>query len=78
MPATVPVNVTVQLPEARLQLAEEGVTTPVATKLTVPVGVLEAVVVSTTVTVQVEVWPARIELGLQATAVDVLSLGGVP
>ena len=75
VPAATPVNVTVHAPEARVQLA---LTVPTAVfddvKVKVPVGVLEGVVPSLTVAVQVEVPPGRIGLGLQATVVAVVSL----
>jgi len=75
VPAATPVNVTVHIPEDRLQLAP---TVPTAVfddvKVTVPVGVLDGVVASLTVAVQVEVAPGRTEPGLQATLVAVLSL----
>ncbi len=74
VPAFRPVKVTEQLPDTRLQLAT---TVPTAVsdevKLTEPVGVFAGVVASVTVAVQVEVPPGRIVLGLQATAVEVLS-----
>ena len=77
MPAATAVNVTVHEPDVKVQLAP---TVPTAVfedvKLTVPVGVLDAVVVSVTVTVQVEVPPGAIEPGLQETPVVVLSLLG--
>jgi hypothetical protein len=70
------VKVTEQLPLAdKMQLAP---TVPTAildeVKVTVPVGVFAAFVVSVTVAVQEEVAGGRIRLGLQETAVDVLSL----
>jgi hypothetical protein len=75
VPTETPVNVTVHLPEDRVQLA---VTVPIEVleerKPTVPPGIFDAVVVSTTVTVQVEVPVGTIVLGLQAIAMDVLSL----
>jgi hypothetical protein len=43
-------------------------------KLTVPVGMFDATLVSVTVAVQVEVPPTTIDARLQATLVDVLSL----
>ena len=77
VPAATPVNVVVQWPDDRVQLAP---TVPTAVfeevKLTVPVGVLEAVVVSVAVAVQVEVPPGATELGVHETVVDVLSLVG--
>jgi hypothetical protein len=69
------VNATVHLPDDRVQLA---VTVPIEvleeTKLTVPPGIFDAVVVSTTVTVQEEVPVGTMVLGLQTMAMDVLSL----
>ncbi len=75
VPTATPVKATVHLPDDKMQLAPT-VPTVVSddVKLTVPVGVLDAVVVSVTVTVQVEVAPGRIVLGLHATLVDVVSL----
>jgi hypothetical protein len=79
VPTATPVNVTEHLPDDRVQLAP---TVPTAVlddvKLTEPVGVLETVVVSVTVAVQVEEALGRIVPGVQVTAVDVLSLEGVP
>ncbi len=79
VPAATPVKVTVQLPEVKLQLAP---TVPTAVlddvKLTLPVGVFEAVVLSVMVAVQVEVAPTLMVLGAQTTAVDVLSLAVTP
>ena len=72
-----PVNVTEQLPADRVQvlvLNEPPVVPGVRVKVTVPVGVFEAVVVSMTVATQVEVAPRATELGLQAMLVAVLSL----
>lgn len=70
---------TEQLPVAsRLQFVEVNeppVVPGLRLKVTVPDGMLEAVVVSVTVTVQVEVWSALIELGLHTIAVDVVSTG---
>ena len=77
VPIATPVKVVAHFPEDRVQLAP---TVPTAVsedvKLTVPVGVFEAVVVSVTVAVQVEVALGAIVLGLQATTVEVLSLLG--
>jgi len=74
VPTATPVKVTEHVPEVRMQLAP---TVPTAVfeevKLAVPVGVLDGVVVSATVTVQVEVPVGTIVLGLQTTLVDVLS-----
>lgn len=68
-------NVTVHVPDDRLQLAP---IVPAAvldeTKLTVPVGVFVDVVVSATVTVHVEVPVGTIVAGAQDTVVEVLSL----
>ncbi len=73
-PGATPVKLTEQLPDTKLQLAP---TVPTAvldeTKLTEPVAVFAAVVVSVTVAVQVETPPMLIEAGLQTTAVEVLS-----
>ena len=73
-PGATPVKLTEQLPDTKLQLAP---TVPTAvldeTKLTEPVAVFDAVVVSVTVAVQVETPPMLIEAGLQTTAVEVLS-----
>src|SRR5438552_16345407 len=79
VPAATPVKATEHLPEDRKQLAP---TVPTAVseevKLTTPVGVFEAVVVSVTVAVQVETPVGTIEPGLQATLVEVLSLVTTP
>ena len=76
-PATRPVNITEHEPEVRVQLAP---TLPTVmfddANVTVPVGVLEAVVVSAIEAVHVEVAPMPTALGLQATLVAVLSLEG--
>lgn len=73
-PAPTPVNETLQLPLTRVQLAAT-VPTVVAddAKLTVPDGTFAGVVVSETVTVQLEVPPIEILMGRQDTEVDVLS-----
>jgi hypothetical protein len=70
------VNVTVQLPDDRVQLAPT-VPTVVSdeVKITVPDGVFVGVVVSETVAAQVEVPPMLIEDGVQDTEVEVLSRG---
>ncbi len=79
MPAAVPLRVTEQLPDDKAQLAalrvpgvpEDNV------KLTLPVGVLEALVVSATVAVTVAeqlVAPSAILQLTSATLVEVLSL----
>jgi hypothetical protein len=74
VPRETGVNVTEQLPETSVQLAP---TVPIAVfddvKVTKPVGVLVAVVVSVTVAVHAEVPTRLIVLGLQDTAADVLS-----
>lgn len=75
-PGATPVKRTEQLPfELRVQLV---VTVPTVVaedrKLTVPVGVFDEVVVSTTEAVQVGVPPIATEEGAQATVVEVLSL----
>jgi len=79
VPGATPAKVTGQLPDTRVQLAA---TVPTAVleelKLTVPVGVFEAVVVSVMVAVQVETPVGTIEPGLQATLVEVLSLVTTP
>jgi len=71
VPMAVPVKVTVQLPDERLQLDPLNEPVPVDVKVTAPDGVVpEPVSVSATVTVQVE---ARLtETGLvQVTVVEV-------
>jgi hypothetical protein len=79
VPTATPVKVTEHLPDDRVQLAP---TVPIAVlddvKLAEPVGVLEAVVVSVTVAVQVEEALGRIVPGVQVMAVEVLSFEGVP
>lgn len=74
VPEATPVKMTVHLPALSVQL-EPTVPTAVfeEVKLTLPVGTLEAVVVSVTVAVQVDPAPGAIDAGLQATAVEVLS-----
>jgi hypothetical protein len=72
------VKTTPQVPvESSVQLAST-VPTVVSdeVKLTLPVGVFATLVVSVTVTVQVEVVPTGIEEGLQLTPVEVLSSAG--
>src|SRR2546425_1286466 len=76
VPADTPVKVTVQVPDTpRVQLAP---TVPTATlddvKLTEPVGVFAALVVSVTVAVHVDAPPMLIGV-VHETAVDVLSNG---
>jgi hypothetical protein len=75
VPTATPVKATLHIPEERMQVA---LTVPTAVfddeKVTVPEGVLDPVVVSRTAAVQVEVALGRIELGLQAIVVAVLSL----
>jgi hypothetical protein len=79
VPTATPVKVTEQLVTLavvdKVQLASTVPTEVFEdTKLTVPPGVFEAVVVSVTVAVQLEVPVGTIVLGLQTTLVDVLSL----
>jgi hypothetical protein len=75
VPTATPVNVTVHLPDDKVQLAPTVPTEVFEdTKLTVPPGVFDAVVVSATVAVQVEIPVGTMLLGLHATAVEVLSL----
>ena len=73
VPGLTPVKAAVQLPPDKMQLAA---TVPTAvfedTKVTLPVAVREAVVVSVTVAVHVEIPPMLIEARLQLTVVDVL------
>ncbi len=75
-PGATPVNAAVQVPDApSVQLAA---TVPTAVfddvnVTTVPVAIREAVVVSVTVAVQVDVPPMLIEAGAHETAVVVLS-----
>lgn len=81
MPAAVaPWNITAQPPVAsKVQvraLNEPPVVPALRVKVTVPDGILEAVVVSVTVAVHDEVWPVLIELGLHDTLVEVLSFAG--
>ena len=80
MPEAVePWNVTEQLPLTdKIQFVElnEPPVPVTSTKVTVPVGVLEALVVSVTVAAQDDVCPAFIEPGVQVTAVDVWSSVG--
>jgi hypothetical protein len=73
-PGATPVNVTVQPPDDKVQLAPT-VPTVVSedVNVTLPVGAFNGVVVSETVTVHVEVPPMLMLLGEQATAVEVLS-----
>src|SRR5437899_1551659 len=77
-PTVVPVKLTKQLPAGDsaqlLALREPPVVPAVKAKLTLPPGVFEAVVVSMTV----EVTLGRIVLGVQVTAVDVLSFDRAP
>jgi hypothetical protein len=76
VPEATPVKVTEQLPAVNIQLAP---TVPTAVfddvKLTEPVGVFAAFVVSITVAIQVVVPPTAIVVGgvPQTTAVEVLS-----
>ncbi len=75
VPGKTPVKVTVQLPDVKGQLAP---TVPTAVfddmKVTEPVGVLAAFVVSVTVALQLEVPPMLMLAGAQETLVDVLSI----
>jgi hypothetical protein len=74
VPGATPVKIALQLPALKMQLAA---TVPTAVfddvNVTLPVAVREAVVVSDTVAVHVEVPPMLMEARLQTTAVDVLS-----
>ena len=78
-PADVPVNMTEQVPDERIQLAalsEPPVEPAVKVKVTVPAGVFDAVVVSVTVAVTeaVQLVPANGMLQLTfGTVVEVLS-----
>jgi hypothetical protein len=74
-PEATPVTVTVQLPDAKVQLAPT-VPTVVSdeVKLTEPDGTFDGVVVSPTVTVHVEVPPRATMDGLHETLVEVVSL----
>jgi len=74
-PEATPVNATVHEPPVNEQLATT-VPTVVSdeVKLRLPPGTFEAVVVSVTVAVHVEVPVGTIVVGLQPTLVDVLSL----
>ncbi len=76
VPGATPVKAAVQLPDTRVQLAAT-VPTEVSdeTKLTLPVGVFDGVVVSATVAVQVDSAPGKTVEGLQAKLVEVLSFG---
>src|SRR6266566_778308 len=78
VPVATPVKSAVHLPADSEQLADT-VPTPGFddAKLTVPVGTFEAVVVSGTDAVQVEVPPMAIVLGLHAILEDVLSFAPV-
>ena len=69
-PGETPVAEMVQLPVERVQL--RGVPTPEENVTTLD-GVFAGVVVSATVTVQVETPPILIEVGVQTTLVEVLS-----
>ena len=75
VPAATPVRAAVHLPALKVQAAAT-VTTPVfeEVKLTLPPGTFEGVVVSETVTVQVEIPVGTTVTGLQAIVVDVVSL----
>jgi len=78
LPGATPVKATLQLPDTKVQLAA---TVPTAVfddvKLTVPVAILAAFVVSVTVAVHVDVPPMLIDAGEHDTAVVVLSLATV-
>lgn len=69
-PGKIPVAEMVQLPVERVQ--PTGVPTPEENVTTLD-GVFAGVVVSATVTVQVETPPILIEVGVQTTLVEVLS-----
>jgi hypothetical protein len=76
----VPTATLVKVTEQLAVVADKGQLAPTVptavfdgVKLTEPVGVLEAVVVSVTEAVQVEIPPGTIVLGLQATTVLVVS-----
>jgi hypothetical protein len=74
VPGATPVAEAVQLPDDRVQLIPTvPIVVLVERKLTDPDGVFDGLVVSATVTVQVEVLPILIEVGLQTTLVEVLS-----
>ncbi len=66
-----------QLPVAESEHVAELSVPPVvpalSVKVTVPVGILDALVVSLTVAVQVDDWPILAELGEQETVVEVAS-----
>src|SRR5437773_1787013 len=74
VPAAVGVNVTEQLPLARVQLVGlKGPARPVAVKATEPAGVVApAPLVSATVAVQVEAWLMATVPGLQTIVVEVV------
>jgi hypothetical protein len=73
-PATRPVNITEHEPAASMQLAPTVPTVEFDdANITVPVGVLEAVVVSVTEAVHVEVAATLIVPALQTILVEVLS-----
>lgn len=75
VPGATPVRVTVHVPALNVQAAPTVAAAVFdEVKVTLPPGTFEGVVVSETVTVQVEVPVGTIETGLQATLVDVLSL----
>jgi hypothetical protein len=73
VPAVVGVNVTEQLPEARVQVLEENEPdTPACVNVTVPVGVVTAPgEVSETVAVHVVETPVKTVVGEHVTAVEV-------
>jgi hypothetical protein len=76
-PTTRPVNITEHEPAASMQLAPTAPTVEFEdANVTLPVGVLEAVVMSVTEAVQVEVAPMSIVPAVQAMLVEVLSFDG--
>jgi hypothetical protein len=74
VPAALGVNVTEQVPAARVQLAALKVPArPVAVNPTEPAGVEDPTpLLSATVAVQVEAWPIGTVPGLQTTVVEVV------
>jgi hypothetical protein len=76
-PPVAPWNVTEQLPVAErmqvVELNEPPVVPGARVKVTVPDGMLEAVVKSLTVAVQDEVWEVVMLLGVHTIEVEVLS-----
>ncbi len=73
VPGVLPVKVTEQVPDTRVQLGLVGETpAPLAAKLTVPLGVLDVPgEMSVTVAVQVLAWPTTTGVS-QLTAVEVV------